>query len=102
MPVCGYVLIPEADRKVEVCDRLSGMEGCEVVPAANSDLLLLVTTTPDPSADRDLRDLLESVPGVDALLLTFGEIDPDTPQGDPVAEGRSDRPSQALSPRESS
>ncbi len=92
MPVCGYVLIPEADRGVEVCDRLSAMEWCEAVPAINSDLILLVTTTPDPASDRDLRDRLESLPGVDALLLTFGEIDPETPQGDPLAEGRGGRP----------
>lgn len=102
MPVCGYVLIPGADRGAEVCERLSGMDGCEVVPALNSDLILLVTTTPDPAADRDLRGRLEALPGVDALLLTFGEIDPDTPMGDPVVEARVARPSTTSSPHESS
>jgi hypothetical protein len=74
------------------------MEGCEALPATNSDLILLVTTTPDPAGDRDLRSRLESLPGVDALLLTFGEIDPDTPQADPLTEGRGDLPPRTPSP----
>jgi hypothetical protein len=77
------------------------MEGCEVVPALNSDLVLLVTTTPDPTVDRDLRSRIESLPGVEALLLTFGEIDPDTPLGDPVAEAREEITLPLRSHRES-
>ena len=73
-------------------DRLSCLRGCEVVPAQNSDVLLLVTTTPGPREDRELRQCIESLPGLDALLLTFGEIDPDTTVGDPLREDRGRRP----------
>jgi hypothetical protein len=36
-----------------------------------------------------LRRKVEALEGIQALLLTFGEIDPDTQIGDPVAIGDS-------------
>ena len=92
MPVCGYVLVPEAQGRAGLLDRLSSMPECEVVPAQNSDLLLLVTSTPGPAEDRDLRRRVESLPGLQALLLTFGEIDPETLQRDPLLEDRRSPP----------
>jgi hypothetical protein len=97
MPVCGYVLVPEARGRAVLMNRLSCLAGCEVVPAQNSDVLLLVTTTPGPTEDRELRQRIESLPGLDALLLTFGEIDPDTKVGDPLREDRRRRPPGPLS-----
>ena len=96
MPVCGYVLVPDVEGRAVLLDRLSCLPGCEVVPAQNSDVLLLVTTTPGPREDRELRQRIESLPGLDALLLTFGEIDPDTEVGDPLLEDRGRRPPRPL------
>ena len=31
---------------------------------------------------------VEAMPGIEALLMTFGEIDPDTPVGDPLSRAR--------------
>ena len=76
MPVCGYVVVPSPGAKQPITASLSALPGCEVVGAENADLLLLVTTTADAAADAALRHRIEALPGVDALLLTFGEIQP--------------------------
>ena len=48
---------------------------------------------PQPTAKDATAAALSRLDGCDvqALLLTFGEIDPGTPVGDPVREGRRQR-----------
>ncbi len=41
----------------------------------------------DLSLEGALRRQVETLDGIQALLLTFGEIDPDAPIGDPIAIG---------------
>lgn len=87
MPVCGYVVVAGPGEADATAAALSRIEGCEVVPSENRDVLLLVTDTVSDSEDQDLRRRLEDVPGIQALLMTFGEIDPETPIAQPVPEG---------------
>lgn len=84
MPVCGYVVVPQPNAKDATAAELSRLEGCDVYPAEDGDLLLLVTATESMDADAELRHRVEAVQGVQALLLTFAEIDPDTSVGDPL------------------
>lgn len=88
MPICSYLVIPErgAAREVERC--LGEIPGCDVVRARNRDLLILVTDTPGLEEESELREEVEDLEGIQALLLTFGEIDPETTVGDPVSVGR--------------
>jgi len=88
MPVCSYLVIPERGAAEQVAVRLRSLPGCDVAPAENRGLLLLVTDTPGPEEDNALRNRLEGMEGIHALILAFGEIDPETHQGDPVAQGR--------------
>lgn len=92
MPVCGYVAVPKCGQRADLVGQLEILEGCEVVPSVNSDLLLLATSTVDLEEDLALRRRIESLPGLDVLLLTFGEIDPDTPLGDPLGVARRGTP----------
>lgn len=91
MPICSYVVIPDEGAAETVRDRLAAMTGCDVAMAQNRDLLLLVTDTPGLEAEEGLRSSIEAMDGIQALLLTFGEIDPDADIADPVALGRSGR-----------
>ncbi|MDH5588518.1 MAG: hypothetical protein OEZ65_00585 [Gemmatimonadota bacterium] len=88
MPLCSYVVIPRFGQKEKLGAALSSMEGCEVLPAANADLLLLVTDTDSLDTDAELRARVEGLPDIQALVMTFGEIDPDTPEGDPAGASR--------------
>ena len=89
MPVCGYVVLPRPGALEDAARDLRDIEGCEVFPAENDELLLLVTESDSVQHDQELRQRVNGVPGIQALLLTFGEIDPDTSMGDPVREARS-------------
>lgn len=88
MPICSYLVIAETGAIDDLARRLEAVPGCDVARAENRDLLLLVTDTPGPDEDATLRGRLERMDGIHALVLAFGEIDPATPQGDPVATWR--------------
>lgn len=88
MPICSYLVVPESGAKARVRERLAGLDGCEVVEAENRDVLILVTETPGLEEEERLRSQVEALEGIEALLFTFGEIDPDTELADPVKIGR--------------
>ena len=88
MPICSYLVIPEDGALAGVAERLTALPGCDVVSAENRDVLILVTETPGLEEESALRHRVEALDGIQALLLTFGEIDPDAPIGDPVAVGK--------------
>jgi nitrate reductase NapAB chaperone NapD len=87
MPVCSYVVLPRPGGQDDLAKELAKIEGCEVVRAQNARVLLLVTTTDSFDADVELRHEVEALPGIEALLMTFGEIDPETTVGDPLSRG---------------
>ena len=88
MPICSYLVIPEEGGAESVHDRLAAVPGCDVARAENRDVLILVTDTPGLEEEDDLRTRLEAMDGIQALLMTFGEIDPETDVADPIAIGR--------------
>ena len=87
MPICSYLVIPEPAAKERVRRQLEVVDGCEVVEAQNRDVLILVTDTPGLEEEERLRRAVERMDGIEALLFTFGEIDPDTDLADPVRVG---------------
>jgi len=88
MPICSYLVIPEEGATDRVRDGLAGVPGCEVERAENRDVLILVTDTPGLEEEGRLRSRVEAMEGIQALLLTFGEIDPDADIADPIALGK--------------
>lgn len=86
MPICSYLVIPELGARDRLAERLAALPGCDVVPARNRDLLLLVTDTADPREDRVLRERIEALADVRALVLSFGEVDPVTDEADPTRD----------------
>lgn len=88
MAICSYLVIPARGAAVDVAARLSALPGCEVVRAENRELLILLTESGSPEEEESLRQQVEAVDGIHALILTFGDIDPETPVGDPVKGGK--------------
>jgi nitrate reductase NapAB chaperone NapD len=82
MSVCSYLVIPTAGTAEAVARRLAAIPGCDVTAAENRDVLVLVTETEGREEEKALRARVEGVEGVMAMVLTFGEIDPDA---DPTA-----------------
>jgi nitrate reductase NapAB chaperone NapD len=75
MGVCSYLAIPRPGEREVLCRRLRAIPGCDVVPSTNRDLVVVVTDCPDSGSERALRGRIEAVDGIQALVLTFAEVE---------------------------
>ncbi len=88
MPICSYLAVPSEGTTDRLEEQLKRIPGCQVARAQNRELLLLVTETESPEEDEALRFTLQGIDELQALIFTFGDVDPETDQGDPLARGR--------------
>ena len=79
MPIKSYVAHAVEGQRDELTRALAALAGCAVVPAANRDVVVLVTDTADDMAEARLEDALSRVPGLQCLTLVSGLPDPDSP-----------------------
>ena len=85
MPIKSYLAYPAPGRAEAVAQSLSALDGCEVFPALNQELLILITDTPDEPAEAWLEEQLNLVPDLSCLALVSG-LNPDLVQIDPSKE----------------
>lgn len=72
MPILSYLALPRDGAMDQLCADLSGMEYCEIIPADNQEVVVLVTDTPDEKAEKVLRETLKKIPSLQSLSMTFG------------------------------
>ncbi len=72
MPIFSYLAIPTKGCREKLRTDFSSLEFCEVIPAENQDLLVLVTDTPDDASEKDLQRKLKDLQSLQSLSLTFG------------------------------
>lgn len=72
MPIFSYIAIPHKGAKDRLCAELSGLRYCQVVPADNQEIVVLVTDTPDEQKEKVLQQSLKNVESLQSLSLTFG------------------------------
>jgi len=75
MSICGYLVLAKPGAAPALAGRLAALPGCDVVPARAHDVLLLVTDSEGAHDDAALRERVERLEGVAALVLTFGDVD---------------------------
>ncbi len=75
MPVLSYLAYPIKGEKTELINELTGLDYCQVMPAKNEDVLILVTDTPDDTKEKELQDKLKSIKSLQSLGMTFGHAD---------------------------
>ncbi len=75
MPVLSYLAYPIKGAKAELTNELTGLEYCQVMPAENEDVLILVTDTPDDIKEKELQDKLKNIKSLQSLGMTFGHAD---------------------------
>ena len=85
MPIMSYLAYPVEGRKAALEQALAALEGCDVTPAENGDVLVLVTDTPDKQTHEALEERLRQVPSLQCLALVAAYADPvdetsDTPR----------------------
>ena len=72
MPIKSYLAYPVRGRSNELTAALRRLGGCQVFPAVNRDVLVLVTDTPHEAADEVLQGALADIPELEALALVAG------------------------------
>jgi len=75
MPIFSYLAIPKNGAKEKLCAELTALSHCEVIPADNQDVVVLVTDTPDETTEEALQKTLKSLQSLQSLSLTFGYDD---------------------------
>ena len=76
MPVFSYLAYPKQGAKQKLLDDLSALDHCEVTPADNQNILILITDTPDEATEKALQKKLKQLKTLESLGMTFGHVDP--------------------------
>lgn len=72
MPIKSYLAHPHEGKKEVLVDALSAIDNCEVVPAENRDLLIIVTDTQDNIEDQKLKETIEAIESLKLLAMVSG------------------------------
>ena len=72
MPIKRYLAYPVRGRIDELAAALRRFGVCQIFPAINRDVLVLVTDTPHEAADEAVQRALADIPTLDALALVAG------------------------------
>jgi hypothetical protein len=76
MPIKSYLAYPQRGRRDELAAALRGLGGCEasceVLPAENRDLLVVVTDTPDEPTEEALQAAFARLSALEGLALVAG------------------------------
>jgi len=75
MPVFSYLAYPVRGAKEELLNDVSALDHCEVMPAENEEVLILVTDTPDEEKEKALQKNLRKLKSLQSLGMTFGHTD---------------------------
>ncbi len=76
MPIKSYLAYPVFRGKTALQRALAAMPECEVMPATNQDLLVLITDTADEEAEKRLAQQLHAIDSLQCLALVSGYSDP--------------------------
>ncbi len=77
MPLKSYLAYPADGKRYELTCSLTALSGCEIIPSDNTDILVLITDTPDATAEKLLEEQLQSIESIKFLTLVSGfEEDP--------------------------
>ena len=72
MPIISYLAHPHDGRKDELIKALNSLQECEVIPAANKDVLVLVTETETKAEENILKQKLETIDSLKLLAMVSG------------------------------
>ena len=77
MPIKSYLAFPQKGKLTELADALSRTPGCEVTPAENQELVVLVTDTANEVEEKALEQRLHAIDALLSLALVSGFQDPE-------------------------
>lgn len=72
MPIKSYLAHPHDGKKRELIAALADMKYCDVIPAENKDLLIVVTDTDNKFEDEKLKEQIEAIESLKMLAMVSG------------------------------
>ena len=72
MPIKSYLAHPHEGKKNELILELIALEKCEVIPAENKDLLIVVTDTETKLEEETLKEKMEAIKNLKLLAMVSG------------------------------
>ena len=72
MPIKSYILHYEENKREDLIKELQKLQGCEIIPAQNHDVLVLVTETETEELDSKLYNKLLEIKGLKHVSLVSG------------------------------
>ncbi len=75
MPVFSYLAYPEENKKKQLINELNSLEYCDVSPADNKDVIILITDAPDAETDKALQQTIQALDSLQSISMTFGHTD---------------------------
>ncbi len=72
MPVKSYLAHPEEGQKEDLIKALSKIDHCDVIPAKNKDLLIVVTDTDNKTDDEKVEASIEAIESLKLLAMVSG------------------------------
>jgi nitrate reductase NapAB chaperone NapD len=75
MPVFSYLAYPVKGAKEELLNELAALDHCEVMPAENEEILILVTDAPNEEQEKELQKKIKQLKSLQSLGMTFGHGD---------------------------
>jgi nitrate reductase NapAB chaperone NapD len=75
MPVFSYLAYPVKGAKEELLNELAALDYCEVMPAENEEILILVTDAPNEEQEKELQKKIKQLKSLQSLGMTFGHGD---------------------------
>ncbi|MGX1930127.1 chaperone NapD [Flagellimonas sp. 2504JD4-2] len=72
MPIKSYLVHPTEGKKEALANELANMQHCEVVPAENEDVLILITETDSKQEEEELKQNLEKISDIKLMALVSG------------------------------
>ncbi|MCF6350645.1 MAG: hypothetical protein L3J23_06380 [Flavobacteriaceae bacterium] len=72
MSIKSYLAHPYQGKKNELIKALSSIKQCEVVPAKNKNLLILITDTKDNLEEDSIKEKIEAIESLKLLAMVSG------------------------------
>lgn len=72
MPIKSYILHCEDNKKEILKKELLKLSNCEIIPAENQEVIVLVTDTDSEETDKELYNQLLSLKGLKHMSLVSG------------------------------
>lgn len=72
MPIVSYLIHSQEGKKNILLKGLSSFESCEVIPAENEDIIILITDTKDKKEEESLLEKIDALEGLKLRSMVSG------------------------------